>query len=838
MRRDPAIDKEHSVSGFTAALARGERFFFDGGLGTMLQARGLPPGVSPEAFCLRAPDVLRAIHREYAEAGADILTTGTFGGTRYKLPAEVDVAQFNRHMAETAREAAREAAAHGGRTVYVAGSIGPSGKFVAPLGDVAFDDLVAAFREQIRGLVAGGVDILLAETQFDIAEIKAVVVAARAECDLPVGVSMTFEDARSLTGSTPEIFAATVANMGVDFIGTNCSAGPREIAGAAARLVAASPVPVMAQPNAGLPELVDGETVFRLPPEPFAEAGAAIAALGVQLVGGCCGTTPEHIRQLRRAVGAGKILRAAPEIAGGIVLTSRSSLVRVGYDEPLRIIGERINPTGKKQLSAELAAGEFTTALRFADEQAAAGAHVLDVNVGAPLVDEAALLPALVADLAARLPVPLALDSSNADAIHAALRAYPASPLVNSISNEPGVLERLGPLCRDFGAPFVLLPLSGGTLPETASERIAVIEGMLAAMDALRIPRRLAMVDVLVLTVSANARAAVECLEVIRYCRETLNLPVSAGLSNISFGLPARELVNSAFLSMAAGAGLNACIANPGSARIREAVAAADLLTGRDAAAERFIGGYADWKAGGSTPSAQAGATGAANARDAARGGGSGSPLGEAVLLGRGKEIIPLVEEALAGGRDPFALVSEELIPAITEVGAKYERKEYFLPQLIRSAETMQTAFGVVRPLLEKDVRAGERTVVLMATVEGDIHDIGKNIVILMLRNHGFTVMDLGKDVSATDIVAAARREKAALIGLSALMTTTMVRMGDTVDLLRREGLDVPVMVGGAVVTASFAQSIGARYSPDAVDAVRVARELTEHGKCTRKQCV
>lgn len=785
----------------------------------MLQARGLPAGVSPEEFCLASPEVLKAIHAEYVEAGADILTTNTFGGTRYKLPAGLDAVPFNERMARITKEAAQTASARHGRPVFVAGSMGPSGRFVPPLGDVSFADLVHAFREQVRGLVAGGADLLLAETQFDITEVKAVVMAARMESDLPIGVSMTFENARSLTGTSPEVFAATAVNMGVTFIGTNCSAGPKEMADVTARLLAVSPVPVMAEPNAGLPELVDGATVFRLPPAPFADAAASIASSGAQLVGGCCGTTPDHIRALRSLVGDGAVRREAPSMEGSVSLTSRSSLIRIGYGEPFRIIGERINPTGKKQLSAELAAGEFTTALRFADEQTASGAHMLDVNVGAPLVDEVALLPELVSAIASRHAIPLALDSSNPEAVAAALSVYPASPLVNSISNEPGVLERLGPLCRDHGAPFILLPLKGGKLPETAAERIAVIESMLAAMKDLGVPRHLALVDVLVLTVSANASAAMECLEVVRYCRETLKLPTTAGLSNVSFGLPAREMVNAGFLSMAAGVGLNACIANPGNARIREAVAVVDLLTGKDVAAERFIGAYTGWKP-------DAGASGAAPAGAAAR---SGEPLSlrDAVILGRKEEILSMAQSALDKGCDPFALVSEDLIPAITEVGVKYERKEYFLPQLIRSAETMQAAFGVIRPLLEKDARAEERVVILTATVEGDIHDIGKNIVNLMLRNHGFDVIDLGKDVPASAVIEAVKANKAAAVGLSALMTTTMVRMGDTVELLQKEGLDVPVMVGGAVVTPSFAESIGAHYSSDAVDAVRVARELT-----------
>lgn len=808
------------MSDFMSALNGGARLFFDGGLGTMLQARGLPPGVSPEAFSLEHPGVLRGIHAEYADAGADVLTTNTFGGTRYKLPSGLDAVDFNRRMAEIAGSAARSAAAKYGRPVYVAGSMGPTGKFVQPLGEASFAGLVAAFREQVRGLVQGGADLLLAETQFDLAEVKAAVIAARAECSLPIGVSMTFENARSLTGSSPEVFAATAANMGVSFLGANCGSGPAQMLAVAERLLAASPVPVMAAANAGLPELVGGETVFRLQPEPFADDASAIAFAGAQLVGGCCGTTPEHIRALCARVGRGKVTRAAPRMEGGITLTSRSSLVRVGYGEPFRLIGERINPTGKKQLSAELAAGEFTTALRFADEQIALGADILDVNVGAPLADETALLPELATLLCARHAAPLSLDSSNADAIAAALSAYPASPLVNSVSNEPGVLERLGPLCRDYGAPFILLPLKGKKLPETAAERIAIIESMLDAMDAMRIPRRLALVDVLVLTVSANSGAALECLKVIRHCGESLNLPTTAGISNISFGLPARELVNSAFITMAIGAGLDACIANPGSARVREAIAASDLLTGKDAGAERFIGGYNGWTSGtgGASPARQAGG-------DAA---GGDLSLRGAVILGRREESVSLVKSALEKGGDPFALVAGDLIPAITEVGEKYERKEYFLPQLIRSAEAMRAAFAVLRPLLEKDDRAAKKAVVLTATVEGDIHDIGKNIVNLMLGNHGFDVADLGKDVPATTIVEEALARNASVIGLSALMTTTMVRMEETLVLLREKGADIPVMVGGAVVTPEYAAKIGAHYSSDAVDAVRVARELTE----------
>jgi len=813
------------VPDFRQALRSGRRLVFDGGMGTMLQSRGLPPGVSPELFCLARPDVLVGIHADYLRAGADVLTTNTFGGCIYKLgtgPGAPDVVEFNRAMAR----AAREAVAASGREAFVAGSVGPSGHFMRPLGDLDPAELVAAFRAQIRGLVQGGVDLILAETQFDLAEARAIVLAVRAECDLPVGVSMTFENGVSLTGTRPEVFVQSMLNMGVDLVGTNCSAGPEQMVEVADELLAISEVPVLVEPNAGLPELVDGKTVFRLGPDDFARHTARFAAAGARLLGGCCGTTPDHIAALRGALDAlSGGLVPDPTRRGGIVLTTRAQAVHIGAGSPIRIIGERINPTGKKQLIAELQAGEFAQALRFADEQVEAGAPVLDVNVGAPMVDEAVLLPALVERLVARHALPLSLDSSNADAIAGALPFHPGSPLVNSISGEPGRMEHLGPLCRDHGAPFILLPLKGRKLPVTAAERIAILEELLQQADGLRIPRRLVMVDVLALAVSSKAEAARHCLDTIRWCAAQ-GLPTTIGLSNLSFGLPARELLNSTFLAMAAGAGLSSCIAHPGNARIREAVAASGVLLGLDANAEAFIEGYSGWTPGnGEAGAVQTGGAGGASGASGVK--AKAATLEEAVIRGDREGALALVDRALSEGADPFSLVQDKLIPGITEVGRRYERREYFLPQLIRSAETMQHAFRKLQPLLEAQRGQATRPVIVMATVEGDIHDIGKNIVTLMLGNHGFDVVDLGKDVKAADIVEAAERHGAGVIGLSALMTTTMVRMEDTVRLVRERGLSVKVMVGGAVVTPAFAEAIGADgYSADAVEAVRVARDL------------
>ncbi|MFV0420763.1 homocysteine S-methyltransferase family protein [Oleidesulfovibrio sp.] len=804
------------MSDFRRALTGSSLLYFDGAMGTMLQGRGLPAGMSPEVFCLQNPDVLQGVHLDYAKAGADVLTTNTFGGTRLKLPADMNVVNFNREMAKAAKAAASQA----GRPVFVAGSVGPTGHFVKPLGELEFTELVEIFREQIQGLVEGGVDLILAETHFDLAEVRAVVLAARQVCSLPVGVSMTFEDGVSLTGTRPEVFAHTVQNMGVDLVATNCSAGPEQMAGVVAELVSSCGVPVLVMPNAGLPELDgDGNTVFRLGPEAFARQTAEFARLGVKCLGGCCGTTPDHITALVRETEGITWAQAEKRSASGIILTTRSQLVRVASSEPTRIIGERINPTGKKELIAQLQAGELSLAMQFAQEQIDAGAPILDVNVGAPMVNEKELLPRLLAEVAAAHSVPLSIDSSDMDAVEASLAVYAGSPLVNSISGEPGRMERLGPLCRDYGAPFILLPLKGRKLPVTAKERIAIIDELLQQADELGIPRRLVMVDVLALAVSSKPEAARHCFDTIRYCNETLGLPTTIGLSNISFGLPARELLNSTFLSMAIGAGLTSCIAHPGNTRMREALAAAEVLMARDSNAEGFIAGYSEWTSGGG--SAAGGVSGAKAEKKAA------ATLEEAVIKGERDLVLDLVEQELANGAEPYELVNNRLIPAITEVGDKYERKEYYLPQLLRSAETMQKAFGRLKPLLEEASDGGSKPVIIMATVEGDIHDIGKNIVCLMLGNHGFDVVDLGKDVKAEDIVDAAVKHDAKLIGLSALMTTTMVRMEDTIDLLRQRALSIPVFVGGAVVTQAFADAIGAAgYSRDAVEAVRVAQNL------------
>lgn len=793
---------------FRRRLKERNVLIFDGGMGSLLQLRGLRPGESPEEFGMLNPQVVSDIHAEYARAGAEVVTTNTFGATRYKLPASLSVEAVNEAMAKAARTAV-------GDNVFVAGSVGPTGKMVEPLGEVSFRQLVDVFKEQIRGLVRGGVDLILGETHFDLAEARAVVLAVRETCDLPVGISMTFEDGVSLTGTTPDVFAMTMQNMGVDLIASNCSAGPEQLIDVAKRMLPVTDIPLLIEPNAGLPELIDGKTVFRLAPDPFAITVSRLMDEGVLCLGGCCGTTPDHIRALAALGRDRTIVRPERVNRPCLVVTSRSLAVEFGFDRPCRIIGERINPTGKKELTEELQRLETGRILTFAEEQIAQDADVLDVNVGAPMVDEIRMLPLAVKALTSRFQAPLCLDSSNEAAIVAGLEAYPGSALVNSISGEENRMETLGPICRDYGAPFILLPLKGRKLPVTAIERLEIIENLLCKAEELRIPRQLILVDALALTVSSKPEAAKACLEVIRHCRERWGLAATMGLSNISFGLPARELINSAFLSMAVGAGMCSFIANPNATRIRESLAAAEVVLGRDKQAEKYIATYATWTAGQSS-------TVSLNAAEDTL----GSPIEVAVIKGQKDRIVGLLQARLDQGADAFVLVNQEMIPAITKVGEKYERKEYFLPQLLLSAETMQAGFESVKHLLTRDGQEQKGTII-MATVEGDIHDIGKNIVCLMLKNFGYDVIDLGKDVAAETIVDAAEKYQAAVIGLSALMTTTMVRMEDTVRLVRERGLACRVMVGGAVVSQAYADMIGAHgYADDAVAAVRVATDL------------
>jgi len=781
---------------------------FDGGMGTLLQSGGLKPGQTPEELGMENPGIIREIHELYISSGAQVITTNTFGGSRYKLKPDINPLEFNRKMTQTARLAA-------GNRALVAGCVGPTGKMLSPMGDIEFSQMLAAFREQISGLVQGGADLILGETLFDLAEAKAVVIAARQVCRLPVAVSMTFEKGQSLTGTSPLVFLDTMQNLAIDIIAMNCGSGPDDFIFLVESMLPRLDTPLLIQPNAGLPVLENGKAVFNLGPDEFAEKIKPFLKMGAKFLGGCCGTTPDHIRALRDAALNHQYRKTPPEDKPCMVLTSRSRSIPLGFSRRAVLVGERINPTGKKELTFQLQGFEFTRALELAEEQIEQGADILDINVGAPMVDEKKLLPALIRELVSRFDFPLCIDSSSQEAIKNALMEYPGSPLVNSISGENDKMDILGPLCRDFGAPFILLPLKGKQLPAASRERIKIIDGLLKKARDLNIPNRLILVDALALTLSSSPKAAPDCLEVIRHCRDEWNLPVILGLSNISFGLPARELINSTFLSMCLAAGMSSVIANPASVRLRESMAASNVILGRDRMAEEFIRDFSQWKPSGSL-----------TGKSASKIVDSASSIQEAVLRGKKEIITSLLEKEIESGRDPFEIVNEEMIPAINIVGEKYEKREFFLPQLILSAETMKKGFECLKPVLKKDEQTPGPTII-MATVEGDIHDIGKNIVCLMLGNYGFNVVDMGKDVPADKIVDTAEKLEAKVIGLSALMTTTMVKMEETISLIREKRLSCRVMVGGAVVTPVYAEKIKADgYAGDAVSAVRIAQKL------------
>jgi len=794
----------------------------DGAIGTELHRRGLPDGACPEAWALAHPEVVRALHGAYFAAGAEAVYTCTFGANRRKLAEfglEGRAGELNEGLARLAREAAPPGA-------LVVGDIGPTGDFVEPFGELGFEAAVGIFREQVAGLVRGGVDLLVVETMMDIQEARAALLAARECGDLPTMVSMTFaEDGRTLNGTPPEAAAVTLQALGAAAVGCNCSLGPRGMLPLVRALKEVATVPVLAKPNAGLPVLVGGETVFDMSAGEFAQFAPEFAAAGVNLLGGCCGTSPDFIAALSAALGG--LSPVAPLPMAVAAVSSPRRTVFLGHGQPVKVIGERINPTGKPTLQEDLRAGRFREVRRLAAEQEAQGADLLDVNVGMPGIDEAATLRGAVAVLAPVCEAPLCIDSADAAAVEKALRLYPGRALLNSVSGERARLRHVLPVAAKYGAMVIALPLGDGDLPADCAGRRRHLRRIERRAAAFGYRQEDLLVDGLVMAISADPGAARETLATVRWAAGK-GYGTILGLSNVSFGLPERKWLNAAFLAMAAEAGVTAVIVNPGSAEMAAVRHAADAVAGRDAGCRRLI-------------AASQAAGGRANA--AASPQAAETPAGrvfQAVVAGDRDHIVELVRAALAAGMPPRQLVDDVLVPAINEVGDRFDRKAYFLPQLMLGAEAMKRAFDELAPLLRAEGGAGrDKGCVVLATVQGDIHDIGKNIVALMLRNHGFTVVDLGKDVPAPAIVAAVRESGARLLGLSALMTTTMRRMPEVAAACREAGLgEVRIMVGGAVVTEAYAEEIGAHHAADAVRAVRLAERLLGQAPASPQQGV
>lgn len=792
----------------------------DGATGTQLQARGMPGGACPELWCLENPESIKAVHRDYREAGADIVYTATLGANRYKLAqyGAQNVRHINRDLARLARQAV-------GESCLVAGDVGPTGRFVEPFGDLGFEEAVSAFKEQVLGLLDGGVDLLVIETMVDIQEARAALIAVRELTDAYTMVTMTYESAgRTLNGTDPVSALVTLQALGADAVGCNCSTGPEGMIPLVRAMAPYAKVPLVAKPNAGLPVLQGEQTVFPMSSQEFAGFAGEFAASGVNFLGGCCGTTPEHIRALHagaQGLKTGEIKESAPA-----ALSSARKAVRLDRQGPLLVIGERINPTGKKDLQEELLSGRMALVKRFAQEQVRKGAALLDVNVGMPGIDEALTLREVVKALAVSTDAPVCIDSSVPEAIERSLRIYPGRALINSISGEEHKLEKLLETAARYGAMFILLPLTGKALPRSSSERQKIVRDIHARAQACGFTKDDIVVDALTLTVSADPGAAKETLATLRWCSDEFGVRTVLGLSNVSFGLPERRWINSAFLAMASSCGLSLAIANPMGEEFMQIKRASDVLMNRDPQAREYIAHASrpEEKGGGaSRPDVPA----QAQAKDR-------SPrqrVYDAVIDGSRDEIKDLIDKAVAGGVSPRQLVEAAMVPAIQEVGGLYEKRVYFLPQLIASAEAMKEGFEHLAPLLEaEDACPKERGTVILATVKDDIHDIGKNIVSLMLKNHGFQVIDLGKDVPDREIVDAIIRYKPQVVGLSALMTTTMVRMKDVIRQAREAGLSCPFLVGGAVVTRTYADSIGAHYAKDGVEAIKAVEALTGQG--------
>ncbi len=780
----------------------------DGAMGTELQKRGLPAGACPEAWCLEHPRIIGEVHRNYRDAGSDVVYTGTFGANRLKLAEYgiTDVFGVNRKLALTARAAV-------GPDGLVAGDIGPTGRFVEPFGDLAFEDAVSLFKEQIGGLVAGKVDLLVIETILDIQEARAALIAARELTDGFVMVTMTFEeDGKTLNGTDPVTALVTLQGLGADAVGCNCSAGPVEMIRWIAAMKPYATVPLVAKPNAGMPELREGRTVFPMGPGEFARHGKKFASLGVGFIGGCCGSTPEHIRAL-----AGEIRpleRAEPARPSlGAVTSARKTLV-FEETEGLVVVGERLNPTGKKTLQEELRAGKWGFVRSAALEQEEKGARLLDVNAAVPGEDEVKLISGLVSFLSRTSDLPLVIDSAHPGAVEKALRLYPGRALLNSITGEKKKIEEILPVAARYGTPFILLPVDDEGVPETWQGRREVIRRVWKTARSRGFSRDDLIVDGLVMTVSSNPGAPRETLETIRWSTDTFRCRTLVGLSNVSFGLPERKWLNGAFLAMAAARGARFVIANPAEQEVMALAAAADMLLGEDPQARRYVSRFAGTKTAEKTPR---------DRREKA----PGEAVFDVIVEGRVENIEESLLRALREGLPPGQIVQAFMIPAITRVGEFYEKRRYFLPQLLSSAEAMKKGLSLLEPELRaRGEKRESRGRIVLATVQGDIHDIGKNIVSLLLENQGFEVIDLGKDVSAERIVAEIRRTRPFLTGLSALMTTTMTRMDEVIGKARAEGIDCPFLVGGAVLTPSYARSIGARYAADGVEAVRAAEEI------------
>lgn len=829
-------------------LSKDHILYLDGATGSNLVKAGMPSGVCPEQWILEHQDVMLQLQKDYVQAGTNILYAPTFTANRVKLAEyhlEKNMTSMIRDLVAISKKAAESTPGH---PVYVAGDLTMTGEQLKPMGKMELETLIDIYKEQILCLVDAGADLLVVETMMSLAETRAALIAAKEVCDLPVIATLTFEaDGRTLFGTDAKTAAIVLESLGASAIGANCSTGPAQMESIISEMVSHTRIPVIAKPNAGLPFLDEnGTTCYNMEAEEFAEEMEVLVNAGATILGGCCGTTPEFIRQIHERFGTDAKVAASRRPDGIRYLTSERITHSFGLDDGFFVVGERINPTGKKALQAQLREGSFEKVIQFAEEQEACGAKVLDINMGMSGIDEKASMLRALEEVSGVTNLPLSLDSSYVEVLEAALRNYPGRALVNSVSLETEKFEKLLPIVAKYGAMFILLPLSDAGLPKDIEEKKEIIHKIYDRAFSLGMCKEDIVVDGLVATVGANPKAALETLETIRYCKEN-GFATICGLSNISFAMPERSFVNTAFLTLAIQAGLTMAIANPSQELLMSCALAADLLLNKEEAALRYIeyaGGVRERREekeaelakklallenqGTTAKTGTAGNT----AKEATADNGSQinemqDKLKTAVLKGNRNGIVKITKEALESGEKPAELLNQVLLPAINQVGEFFDQGKYFLPQLIASAEAMKNSIEVLEPLLQTGGTGEEMPVVVIATVEGDIHDIGKNLVALMLKNHGFHVIDLGKDVPQAKILETAKEHHAEFIALSALMTTTMQRMREIVAAAKEEGITAKIIIGGAVITQEYADEIGADgYSKDAADAVKLAKSL------------
>ena len=833
-----------------STLSKDHILYLDGATGSNLVKAGMPSGVCPEQWILEHRDVMLKLQKDYVQAGTNILYAPTFTANRVKL-AEYHLEKNMSAMIHELVAISREAAASSpGHTVLVAGDLTMTGEQLKPMGKMELEELIDIYKEQILSMVDAGVDLLVVETMMSLAETRAALIAAKEVCDLPVIATLTFEaDGRTLFGTDAKTAAIVLESLGASAIGANCSTGPAQMESIISDMVTHTRIPVIAKPNAGLPFLDEnGNTCYNMEAEEFTEEMEVLVNAGAAILGGCCGTTPEFIRQIHDRFGTEAKVTAVRRPEGIRYLTSERITHSFGLEDGFFVVGERINPTGKKALQAQLKEGSFEKVIQFAEEQEACGAKVLDINMGMSGIDEKASMLRALEEVSGVTNLPLSLDSSYVEVLEAALRHYPGRALVNSVSLETEKFEKLLPIVAKYGAMFILLPLSDAGLPKDIDEKKEIIHKIYDRATSLGMSKEDVVVDGLVATVGANPKAALETLETIRYCKAN-GFATICGLSNISFAMPERSFVNTAFLTLAIQAGLTMAIANPSQELLVSCALATDLLLNKEEAALRYIeyaGGVRERREAKEAELArklsllesQEAASGqTSNAGSVEKSAVEKGPqinemqdkLKTAVLKGNRNGIVKITKEALESGEKPAELLNQVLLPAINQVGEYFDQGKYFLPQLIASAEAMKNSIEILEPLLQTGSAGEEMPVVVIATVEGDIHDIGKNLVALMLKNHGFHVIDLGKDVPQAKILETAREHHAEFIALSALMTTTMQRMREIVAAAKQEGITAKIIIGGAVITQEYADEIGADgYSKDAADAVKLAKSLME----------